>query len=87
VFWRWALVTGLLASATWTAKMTLGLWWAGGAPPTPYAGWYHSWGNVYFAATSNLVLLAVWLSVRNVRAWRMKAAGAQRTSAPDDKKR
>jgi membrane protein implicated in regulation of membrane protease activity len=73
MFWRWTLVVGLLVAAAWSGKMTLYLWWAGGAPPTPYASWYHSWGNVYFALTSTMLLLAVWLSVRNVRTWRKRA--------------
>jgi hypothetical protein len=70
MFWRWTAVVGLLGVAAWSANLTLGLWWAGGAPPTPYAGYYHCWGNVYFATTSVLVLLAVLLTVRNIRAAR-----------------
>ena len=70
VFWRWTAVVGLLGVAAWSANLTLGLWWAGGAPPTPYASYYHRWGNVYFAATSVLVLLAILLMVRNIRAAR-----------------
>jgi len=73
MFWRWALVVGLVALAAWSANLTAAFWWAGGGPPTPYANWYHSWGNTYFAVTSVLMLLAILLSIRNVRAARRKA--------------
>jgi len=67
MLWRWALVVVLLVVAAWSGNMTLYLWWAGGAPPTPYASYYHHWGNVYFAVTSVLVLSALLLSIRNLR--------------------
>lgn len=70
MFSRWVLVVGLLVTAAWSANETMYLWWAGGAPPTPYASWYHDWGNIYFSVTTVLVLLALWVSIRNVRAAR-----------------
>ena len=73
MFWRWTLVVGLLVFAAWSGNLTLGLWWAGGAPPTPNASFYHHWGNVYFALTSVLVLSALFLSIRNIRTTKRNA--------------
>ena len=63
--WYWALMALLVAGAFWTGNLALFNWWAAGGPPSPQPEVYEQRGNIFFALTVALLLLAFLLVVVN----------------------
>ncbi len=73
--WRWALPTLLVVGACWTGNLTLFNWWAAGGPPTPHPEIYEQRGNLFFALTVLMALLALaalFINLRRKRSGRTK---------------
>lgn len=65
--WRWALPVLLVVGACWTGNLTLFNWWAAGGPATPHPEIYEQRGNLFFALTVALLLVAAVLVVVSLR--------------------
>ncbi len=78
--WRWALPTLLVVGACWTGNLTLFNWWTAGGPPTPHPEIYEQRGNLFFALTVLMALLALAALFINLRSKR--SGGTKRVDPP-----